>query len=153
MPNANPQIESLAEIVGAVNAAVAFEAQTFPSSSFPDAVSAADAAAIAAGYRAIGGKWHGLEGCPVEIIAHHIGHDLAYSSRQLIDVSRCHSLAESIVLHADDDCRWLANHSASLDQILTGSYGWTPVSDWTFDIAYVAVGSRNTLFVCFLAED
>lgn len=149
----NPHMESLADVVSAVNDAVVFEAQTFPSVSFANAVAAADAAAVAAGYRQIGEKWHGLEGCPVEIIAHHIGHDLAYPSKLLIDIPRCHSLAESIVFHADDDCRWLANHSASLDQILTGSYGWTPVSDWTFDLAYVAVGSRNTLFVCFLAED
>lgn len=145
-------MESLADIVDAIDDAVVFEAYIFPSNSTSTAV-AADKAAVASGYRAIGDNWHRLDSSPSEYLAHHIGHDLAHSSTQLVDVARCQSLAKSIIRHADDNCEWLANHRASFDQLVSGSYGWTPVSDWTFDIAYVAVGSKHTLFVCFFAED
>ena len=145
-------MNSLADIIAAVNDHVVIEAHVFPTNS-PEHVVAADSAAIATGQRAIGSKWHPLSGSPNAFLAYHIGHDLAYSGMQLVDQAKCDSLARQLVHHADDDAVWYANHNSSIDDIVRGSYGWTPISTWTFDMAYVAVGSKTTLFICFFAED
>ena len=99
-------------------------------------------------------KWRELE--PVKLpdmIAYHIGHDLACNGNPLEEEGRCNALAHQIIALADADCRWFANHDADLDALRAGRYSWTPVSDWTFDACYVAVGERRSLCVCFQAED
>ena len=146
------QMQSIADIIAAVDDEVAMEVHTFPTDS-TEPTSAADSASLAAGQSAIADKWRPLAGSVLPFLSHHIGHDLAYSSMQLIDVPKCELLAQQLVAHADDDAVWLANHSSTIDDIVRGSYGWTPVSTWTFDLAYVAVGSKTTLFICFFAED
>ena len=145
-------MQSIADIIAAVNDEVVLEVHSFPSDR-TDPTASANAASLAAGQRAIADKWSPLSGPVLPFLAHHIGHDLAYSSMQLIDAPKCETLAHQLIAHADEDAVWLANHSSTIDDIVRGSYGWTPVSTWTFDLAYVAVGSETTLFICFFAED
>ena len=85
-------MKSIADIIGALNAEVSIEALSFPTSSVDPTV-AADAAAVAAGQRAIGDKWKALVGSPHAFLTHHIGHDLAYPGFQQMDVPQCELLA------------------------------------------------------------
>lgn len=119
-----------------------------------DPVRAADAAALAAGMRAIGAGWMPLgERDVFGLIAHHVGHDLAYGTGDPARADEDRRLALRLLSLADAGALWYTNHSATLDQITRGSYSFTEVSGWTFGLAYVAVGPTNTLFVCFQAED
>jgi hypothetical protein len=99
-------------------------------------------------------KWRGHTRDDVTaFLVHHIGHDLAYHKDQLETEERCYELAAQILQHTDPGDQWFANHSADLQSLRRGSYGWSPVSTWTFDACYVAIGERRSLCICFLAED
>lgn len=99
-------------------------------------------------------KWRRLDRDDVTgFLSHHIGHDLAYHKDQLEVKERCSELAAQIFRHTDPKDSWFSNHSADLETLKRGSYGWSPVSNWTFDACYVAVGEQRSLCVCFLAED
>lgn len=119
-------------------------------------VDAANAASEAAGYRNIGDGWQTIDNgvSLVEHVAYYIGHNLAYTGYQLLPVDECIALAEDLLRHADPGATWVTN--ASPDASGTdglSSYSWTPVSDWTFDMAIVGVGHARTVFICFFAED
>lgn len=86
-------------------------------------------------------------------LVHHVGHDLAYHTNQLESEERCVELAEALLGRAGEGYRWFANHSASLEEIRKGSYSWDPISSWTFDLGYIAIGESHSFLVCFLAED
>lgn len=145
-------MQSLAEIVDSIDSVVC-EAYLTPTTSI-DPATAADAAVVAAGYSPIGQNWRELssEGIADEL-AFRIGHDLAYSVR-LVPEGQCKALSTALMSHAHKDARWLTNvgpghHSADC----SSGYSWAPISDWTFDAAFVAVGPEKTLLICFFAED
>jgi hypothetical protein len=116
---------------------------------------AADAASSSAGYRCINSNWRVVDPQIIpKILSYRIGHDLAYSTDELLPIADCDDLAARLVSHADSNSVWVTNHHITdVWSSCKDSYSWTPVSDWTFDMAIVAVGASHTLFICFLAED
>ena len=100
-----------------------------------------------------------------EILAYHLRHDLAYSY-PFISLETSRSLAAALLDHVryNDDStyvyhqiRWYSNlfprRSGNNKEYGGGNMGWNPISDWTFDAAFVGIGSTQTLMVCFFAED
>jgi hypothetical protein len=147
-------MQSLADILTVINDDIIVEAHVSPTSS-SDLVAAANAATLAAGHSPIGDAWRELTECPIGLLAHHIGHDLAYGRSRWFSPARCRELAEGLAAHADGEARWFTNNTelqARSDGALS-SWSGMPVTDWTFDAAIVAVGSQNTLYICFMAED
>ncbi len=147
-------MKRLHDLVDAIDSVV-IEAQTFPTTSRDPTVSANDATR-AAGHQPIDDdEWLPLDTAAVHsVLAFRIGHDLAYSSDQLLPVTECNDFATALLAHADTDARWLTNRGPTIPYPNGGSAtGSSPISDWTFDAAYVGVGSSRTLFICFFAED
>ncbi|MEO9592529.1 hypothetical protein [Rhodopirellula bahusiensis] len=144
----------LAEILAEINDHIIVEGHIRPTVG-SDPIAAADAATLHAGHRPIGNRWRELSESPLELLTHHIGHDLAYGPGNSFAADKCVSLAESLLCHADTESRWFTNNSefeAGPSGHLS-SYSGTPITDWTFDAAVIAVGPQNTLFLCFKAED
>ncbi|WDI44409.1 hypothetical protein [Bremerella sp. P1] len=148
-------MKPLNEIIESIDSVVV---KAYESKRIGDSVSdAADSASTLAGYQAIGDGWRTIEHeyeSIIDMLAYDIGHDLAYSSDQLLPIEECVALAESLSMHAESGSTWVTNHSPKTyghNGTVFGS--WNPVSDWTFDKAIVAVGHHKTLFICFFAED
>ena len=146
-------MQSIPEIIAAVDDQVVVQAHLVRTSS-PEPITAANDAVSAVDLKPIGDKWRAIPTPPIDLLAYHIGHDLAYSSQQLLPVERCQAIANAFAAIADDDSRWFTNNTErTIHPDGSSGYGCCPVSDWTFDAAFVAVGARNTLVICFLAED
>ena len=144
----------LAEILDEINDHIIVEGRVCPTNG-ADPVAAADAATSLAGHKPIGNRWRELSESPLELLTHHIGHDLAYGPGNSFTPEKCASLAESLLSHSDTDSRWFTNNSeleAGPSDRLSSCSGM-PITDWTFDAAVIAVGPQNTLFLCFKAED
>lgn len=147
-------MKPLQDLVDAIDSVV-IEALSAPTSgnSLRDA---ANDAVRAAGYSAIEhDQWLPIVNSAIHaVLTFRIGHDLAYSSDQLLPVEQCQTLASALIAHADQDTRWFTNRGPTAPRPdgtrVTGS---SPISNWTFDAAYVGVGKSNTLFICFFAED
>ena len=144
---------ALAEIVDSIDVVVvrAHSISTLPG----DPITVANAVVTSAGYKSIGERWRELDHRTVlDTLTYYIGHDLAYSSEQLMPVERCRSVAQALLQHADTNAQWYTNLGFGDHRVDHSSVvSWTPISDWTFDAAFVAIGERTTLFICFFAED
>ena len=144
----------LAEILDEINDHIIIEGHVYRTTD-ADPITTADAVTSLAGHKPIGNHWRELSESPLDLLTHHIGHNLAYGPGNSFAPDKCASLAQSLLSHADSDSRWFTNNS-ELKLGPTGrlsSYSGMPITDWTFDAAVIAVGPINTLFLCFKAED
>ena len=57
-----------------------------------------------------GNNWRALSDPPVDLLAYHIGHDLAYSTTQSLSVEKCQSIAKAFVALPDFDSKWFTNN-------------------------------------------
>ncbi|MEM1115705.1 MAG: hypothetical protein AAF845_17875 [Bacteroidota bacterium] len=111
----------------------------------------ADRAAVAAGCIGIGDAWTPLDASEARSrLGVHVGHDLAYPGTARRTPEACEALVDDLLGHVEDGAQWLTNATRRSG----GARTWMPVApDWTFDVAYVAVGKKGALFIAFLAED
>lgn len=147
-------MKPLQDLVDAIDSVV-IEARSAPTSGNSPTAAANDAVR-AAGHSAIEhDEWLPIANSAIHaLLTFRIGHDLAYSSDQLLPVDQCQTLASALIAHADPDTQWFTNRGPIANRPDgTRVAGSSPISNCTFDAAYVAVGKSNTLFICFFAED
>ena len=148
----NPEIDSLHDEIDSV--IVRIDSVDIPASSQLSITGKLDFVSRQCGYREIGEQWRELNfNEAFQFIVNHIQHDLAYSTYKLVDDLRATSLASRLVALAETPFRIFTSHSAILRDGKMGSYGFTSITDWTFNVGYILIGATRAIAICFMAVD
>ena len=100
----------------------------------------------------IGSSWREV---PYEIgfnlIKDGIAFDLVFTNHRNVDDETAIECTKRYLSHFSSSCRFFTNVSDSPWR--SGSYGTTPLTEWTFDCGVIVKDKKNIGFICFMGED